>query len=108
LAPDYAALTGIDAANGCARLTLDGRHAGTPPVAHGGLILSLAEAALASLGAGAVTSLQAQLVAAARRGETLAARATLVRTTRTLAFAAVEVCVDDRLIARASAVLTPE
>ncbi len=108
MAPDYAALTGIDAANGCARLTLDGRHAGTPPVAHGGLILSLAEAALASLGAGAVISLQAQLVAAARRGETLAARATLVRTTRTLAFAAVEVCVDDRLIARASAVLTPE
>jgi acyl-coenzyme A thioesterase PaaI-like protein len=109
LAPDYAALSGVQARGGQAWLTLNDRHCGTPPVAHGGVLLSLMDAAIASLGAGGVISLQSQLLAPARHGDRAEAKAWIVRQTRSVAFAAAEVRVGERLLATAQAVvMTPD
>lgn len=102
----WAALAGLAAADGTARLTLDARHVGAPPVAHGGIAMSLIEAACASLaGAGAAAlSLKVQLVGPARLGETITATARVTRRTRTLVFLEAVADTPDREIARASAV----
>ncbi len=102
----FAALAGISIADGAAVVVLDGRHVGEPPVAHGGVAMTLLEAACESLaGPGATClSFKVQLVGPARRGDTVTARAVEVRRTRTLVFFEAIAATGAGDIARASAV----
>jgi uncharacterized protein (TIGR00369 family) len=102
----FAGLAGLKVTAGAARLTLDSRHVGEPPVAHGGVAMTLMEAACADLAGpdAACLSFKVQLVGPARQGDAVVATASVVRRTRTLVFLQARAETDAGPIALASAV----
>ncbi len=102
----FAALAGLDVTDAGVQVTLDRRHVGEPPVAHGGVAMTALEAACRQAAGPDSTclSFKVQLLGPARLGDTIAATASVVRRTRTLAFLDATAWTAGGEIARATAV----
>ena len=94
-------------------LQAEARHCNSHGIVHGGLLMTMIDLAMVIAAKQnpneqlVTVSLNSEFVAAARTGDLLEARGTLVRRTRSLAFVRGEVITGDRTLLAASAVLKP-